>query len=173
MINYILKVMKDRIKKYKVEYIQGIFICIILEIFIRYSAFNYDKKNEKNYSNFRRGLFKLINGCSLKTKNPFFQKISNLVKGEKYVIQNSIEENKVFRNECVVTTWNFFHFLSHFFLTFFYPFFYPEIFAISFLYEIYEYFSFKCHDLSDVMYNVIGIFGGYPLRKMYDKYNKK
>jgi hypothetical protein len=169
MINYTLKVLKERINKYKYQYIFGILIALSLEVFIRYSAFDYDIKKESSYSDFRKYIYKIMNDCSIKTKNKNLQNFSYFVKGQKYVIQNSNDENEVFRSECITTTWNVFHFFSHFILVFIFPYFYREIFAISFLYEIYEYFAFKCHDLSDVIYNIMGLFLGYQLRKIYDK----
>ena len=163
----------QRFKKYKVQYIQLALLSIIIDLFCRYSSFYYKKKEEKNYSNLRREVNRIINGCFIRVKDRFLQKISNFVKGENYVPLNSPSEKLKFRTECIISIWNMFHFFSHAFFTFLFPYFYREIFLGSFLYEIYEYFAFKCHDISDVIYNVMGIFLGYKLRKMYDKYNKK
>jgi hypothetical protein len=169
MLKYNIKTLKDRITKYKVEYILFIMVGLSLEVFIRYAGMGYDIKKEKTYSNVRRELYKMASRCFYKSDKSFLQKLSHIVKGEQYVVQMSHEENMKFRKECLITTWNILHFISHLVVVFFFPYFYLEIFAVSFLYEIYEYFAYKCHDISDIFYNVIGLLMGYKLRKLYDK----
>lgn len=169
MTNYNLKAVKERFKKYKVEYIFLVLIGLGMELFIRYAGFSYDKKQEKSYTPFRRYLFEKVNGCFINSDNSFLQKLSHFVKGEKYFIQLSHSENMKFRKECITTVWNMLHFSSHLIVCFIFPFFYREIFAVSFLYEIYEYYVYKCHDISDIFYNVSGLLLGYNLRKIYDK----
>jgi hypothetical protein len=170
MINSILKAIKERIKKYKVEYILFIIIGILSHSFLKYFFFDYNASNDKNYSNMKKNVNKLCNDCFFNTKNYLLQKISFFTKGEKYIVQKSDLENVKYRKECIITNWNMIHFASHLCITFLFPYFYREIFACSFLYEIYEYIFFKCHDIADIFYNVIGIFTGYQLRQIYDKY---
>jgi hypothetical protein len=170
MLNIIKNLITERVKKYKFEYIKLICIGILVDLYVRYSAFSYDVSKESSYSDFRKNVFKITNGCFKKTNNEIFKNISDFVKGENYVVQYSKEKNKQFKRSCITTTWNFIHFLLHLVITFFFPFFYIEIFMGSFIYEIYEYFWYKCHDLTDVLYNITGIFCGYKLKKIYEKY---
>lgn len=160
----------ERFKKYKYEYIKLVCIGILIDLYVRYSAFDYDVSKENSYSDFRKYVFKITNGCFKKTNSKYLQELSDFVKGENYVVQYTKEENKAFKRKCITTTWNLIHFLSHLVITFFFPYFYIEIFIGSFVYEIYEYVWYKCHDLTDVLYNITGIFCGYNLRKMYNMY---
>jgi hypothetical protein len=169
MTNYNLKTLKERLKKYKVEYILFILVGLSMEAFIRYAGMGYDKKKEETYSDFRKEIYKKTSSCFIQTENSFLQKLSHFVKGEKYMVQLSHEENIKFCKECLTTCWNMMHFTSHLVVVFIFPYFYREIFAVSFLYEIYEYFIYKCHDISDILYNVAGLLAGYNLRKLYDK----
>jgi hypothetical protein len=169
MTIYDFKSLKKRLNKYKIEYILFILVGLSMEAFIRYTGFSYDVKKEESYSNLRRKLYKKVNGCFFKSDNQFLQKFSHFVKGEKYFVQMSLEENTKFRKECITTNWNITHFLSHLVVVFLFPHFYREIFVVTFLYEIYEYYGYKCHDISDIAYNVSGLLLGYKLRKLYDK----
>ena len=170
MTNYNLKALKERINKYKVEYFFFIIVGVSMNFIVQYTALKYDIAKEKSYSNFRRKVYKLFSSCFITSDNFFLQQLSNFVKGENYVPTMTPEKNKKFRTECIVTTWNLLHFLSHLLVVFVFPYFYREIFITSFIFEIYEYFGFKCHDLSDIIYNIVGLLAGYKLRKIYDKY---
>ena len=169
MSKYNLKNFVLRVKKYKVEYILFILVGLLMYAFISYTGLSYDESQEHTYSPLRRNLNKMTNECFLRSDNRILQKLSHFVKGEKYIVQMSHEENTKFRKECITTTWNMLHFLSHLAVVFFFPYFYREIFTVSFLFEIYEYYVFKCHDLSDIMYNLAGLLLGYKLRKLYDR----
>ena len=169
MSKYNLKTLKDRINKYKVEYILFILVGLSMNYFISYTGLSYDKSKEHTYSPLRRNLTKMTTGCFIKSDNIFLQKLSHFVKGEKYIVQMSDEENLKFRKECITTIWNMLHFMSHLTVVFVFPYFYREIFAVSFLFEIYEYYVFKCHDISDIIYNIAGLLLGYYLRKLYDR----
>jgi len=169
MSKYNLKTLKDRINKYKVEYILFILVGLSMNYFISYTGLSYDKSKEHTYSPLRRNLTKMTTGCFIKSDTVFLQKLSHFVKGEKYIVQMSDEENLKFRKECITTIWNMLHFMSHLTVVFVFPYFYREIFAVSFLFEIYEYYVFKCHDISDIIYNIAGLLLGYYLRKLYDR----
>ena len=169
MSKYNLKTLKYRINKYKVEYILFILVGLSMNYFISYTGLSYDKSKEHTYSPLRRNLTKMTTGCFIKSDNIFLQKLSHFVKGEKYIVQMSDEENLKFRKECITTIWNMLHFMSHLTVVFVFPYFYREIFAVSFLFEIYEYYVFKCHDISDIIYNIAGLLLGYYLRKLYDR----
>jgi hypothetical protein len=169
MTKYNLSSLAERIKKYKVEYILFILVGLSMNAFISYTGLSYDKSKEDSYSPLRRKLNKMTSGCFLRSDNPILQKLSHFVKGEKYIVQMSDEENLKFREECIITIWNMLHFISHLGVVFFFPYFYREIFAVSFLFEIYEYYVFKCHDISDIIYNVAGLYLGYKLRQLYDR----
>jgi hypothetical protein len=173
MTEYNLNNLVARIKKYKIEYILLMLIGLFMDLFVRYTGLSYYKSEEHTYSNFRRKLYEMTSGCFIRSDNIYLQKISHFVKGEKYVVQMSDEENTKFRKECITTKWNMIHFASHLIIVFIFPYFYREIFTVSFLYEIYEYYVFKCHDISDIAYNVAGLYLGYNLRKWYDKMNHK
>jgi len=169
-ITEIINKIKERIEKYKKEYILFLICCVLLDRFVRYASLSYNIKEEKNYSNFRKNIFKIISGSFITTTNPFLHQISHFVKGENYLVQFSKEKITKYRKECIVTCWNFFHFIAHFVAVFMFPYFFREIFLLSFLYEIYEYIVFKCHDLSDIVYNIMGIYLGYNSRKFIDTY---
>ena len=169
MSKYNLKTLKDRINKYKVEYILFILVGLSMNYFISYTGLSYDKSKEHTYSPLRRNLTKMTTGCFIKSDTVFLQKLSHFVKGEKYIVQMSDEDNLKFRKECITTIWNMLHFMSHLTVVFVFPYFYREIFAVSFLFEIYEYYVFKCHDIYDIIYNIAGLLLGYYLRKLYDR----
>ena len=169
MSKYNLKNLVARVKKYKVEYILFIIAGLIVNTFINYSGLTYEVSKEHTYSPFRRYLYKKVNSCFMRSDNPIFQELSHFVKGEKYIVQLSHEENIKFRKECIITTWNMLHFSAHLVMVFLFPLFYREIFTVSFLFEIYEYYVFQCHDLSDILYNIAGLYLGYQLRQLYDR----
>ena len=64
---------------------------------------------------------------------------------------------------CFITFWNITHFILYTILAYLVPSFYIEFFFIGVLWEILEYFTFKCHDANDLFSNLAGIMLGRAL----------
>lgn len=150
------------------NYIQLAIIAISIEIFLNVIGFQYDRT--ANNPLWLKRMHEIMHHyCSIRTENEFLQWISQFVKGTNYITVFSPDENREYAKNCVVTPWNMFHFSSHFILAFFYPSCWISIFLVSFTYEIYEYIRFRCHDISDIFYNVMGILLGLWSRKQWDR----
>lgn len=163
MVNY--QHIKEFYLKNKKNIIQLIIICVLVDYSLREIFYN-NKLNDNN--SWKKKLNNFVAKCFYETKNPQLQKISKQLKGSQYLYGESSEINDRYRSSCLVSRWNIIHLVSHIVITFFYPKFWHLIFLTSFIYEFYEYYKFKCHDYSDIVYNVTGIFIGLKLRKMYD-----
>jgi hypothetical protein len=80
-------------------------------------------------------------------------------RGENYFLTDSELDQKNINN-CIITFWGLSHILLYFILTFLLPSFYIEFFIFGIIFEIYEYYFFKCHDIMDIFLNTIGIIIG-------------
>ena len=160
--NSILFSTKEHIIKYKYDYIILIIIGAIIAYFVQVVIFDY--KHEDPHWPITRKVHSFIQDCTYKSDNKYLQAISEFTKGKNYIMQFDDETNKIYRKECIVTNWNSFHFLSHFILVLIFPHCYLAIFLASFLYEIYEYVAYDCHDIADVFYNIFGIILALTIR---------
>ena len=64
-----------------------------------------------------------------------------------------------------MTRWQCVHLFGHFVLGFLFPMFAGELLLATTLFEVYEYVSCNCHDVTDLVYNVVGTYLGVALRR--------
>lgn len=79
----------------------------------------------------------------------------SFLRGKNYYLndETSTEKNK----NCLTTMWNGIHVLFYFILGLLFP---EHIKILSFLgiaFEVFEFFVFDCHDISDIIYNELGL----------------
>jgi hypothetical protein len=80
-------------------------------------------------------------------------------RGKKYFIGTPYYKQKEIK-KCILTFWGLTHFVLYFILSYLFPAFYIEFIILGILFEIYEYYKFKCHDYNDLILNALGIFLG-------------
>lgn len=107
-----------------------------------------------------------VGGCAIETRNGFLSKVSQATKSRTYNPLLSDEENAEFVKNCITTTWHVIHFVGHIVIAFVAPMFWPEILMLSTAFEFYEYFTCKCHDVTDIGYNTVGVAIGLGLRRL-------
>lgn len=110
-----------------------------------------------------------MNKCVKRSDNKILQDINFFAKGENYVPGFNQKENEELRRTCIITRWNAFHFLSHFILVLIFPRCWVTIFIVSLLYEIWEYVTFKGHDIGDIFYNSMGVGLALLIRRVFMK----
>ena len=139
----------------------GVILVVVLELCIGH---NYRKAPDTVVSKSVRWTW----GCVYETDVPLLQKYSQLTKSKSYNTVMTPDENAAFVKRCLITKWHAIHFVGHIMVAFFLPLFPIEIILASTAYEIYEYFRCKCHDVSDIVYNVAGVMCGVYLRRSAD-----
>jgi len=102
---------------------------------------------------------KMHTSCSMTCKTKQCKKHIKITRGDKYFISLP-EHEQIHIKSCVVTFWSLSHLAMYFILTYLVPSFYIELFFIGLVFEIYEYYKFKCHDINDIFFNTTGILLG-------------
>ena len=160
---------KSHFRLYQREYIQLFFIALIGKHVLNVITLHYTHPSDatRQAPSFKERIYRVMHHtCPVRTKNPTLQRLNLWMKGENYDASGTPEHNKKLRTECLVTPWNVSHFVAQFIITFFYPMQWLAIFMASFLFEIHEYVEYKCQDVSDILYNGLGI-GSALLLKRY------
>jgi uncharacterized membrane protein AbrB (regulator of aidB expression) len=126
-------------------------------------------------------LYNLIQKCVIYIEHPLVAKLTSL-RGKNNFTVNDVEknlENKIKQKNgknndkyCILSLWA----LTHIFLYMLIGFFCPDLFIPSFIigviYEIFEKYSFDCHDVLDIFYNSLGFGIGFGINKMVFTNNK-
>lgn len=159
---YLLIKLKDRIINNLDDYMQCISLAFLVST-IAVFLINYDYTQNKDSLLSKSA--KWTWGCVYKTNVLSLQSYSLWSKSSEYLPLESKETNDEYRKTCFVTRWHMLHFVLHIIVAFVYPKFVVELIMTSTLFEIYEYFSCNCHDITDIFYNVTGALIGYYLRK--------
>lgn len=159
---YYPKVLQRKYKMFKTEFYMVALILITLTcICVAMINYDYTKNHTSWISNVNRATW----GCAIRTDNPYLQKYSQATKSATYIPKASAEENKEFIRTCFTSIWHVIHFVGHLIGGFLFPMWWFEILALTTAFELYEYFSCRCHDVSDVVYNTAGILLGVYLRQ--------
>lgn len=154
----------DHYSRYRYKYVALAIISLLIELFMQVVGFHYKPSPDRD------GVVDRIHEvmhkyCTVRTKNPWLQKIGHRLRGENYITTNSPEDNQKYTRECIVTPWNMFHFSAHFVLVLLFPECWVSIFLVSLTYEAYEYVAWKCHDYGDIFYNALGVALGLGVRQ--------
>ena len=90
-------------------------------------------------------------------------------RGKGYFLKNGKQNAEQCDNlkYCVFTMWSFMHFIFYILIGFFCPSLFFLTLSIGIIFEIFEYFTFDCHDILDVVYNSSGFGVGYLLHKLF------
>lgn len=150
------------------DYIYASILAIIIWKTTEY-IFLDDKYQNKNNSKLKKYLNDLLWSCTYETDNKVLQNIGDMTKGKKYFFIRGEEYNDIYRKKCFLTTYHVAHFLMYVIYGFLFPAIFYEIFVVSTLFEIFEYYYCNCEDIMDVLYNFIGLVVGYNLRMSYIK----
>jgi hypothetical protein len=102
---------------------------------------------------------KIHKTCFMNCKSKQCKDIITNFRGDTYFISTPKNEQKNIHN-CIITFWGLTHIILYFILTFLIPSFYIEFFILGILFEIYEYYFYKCHDITDIFLNTLGIIIG-------------
>jgi hypothetical protein len=89
------------------------------------------------------------------------------LRGEKYYRDNTTIEDRLRLRECIATNWNVLHFCLFFVIGVLCPNvkFLLTIFLLSVIFELYEYHAYKCHDVTDCLYNAAGLGMAYIFKR--------
>ena len=125
-------------------------------------------KNAVNHKKKKDWLTNTLSKCVVKYKSSWTEKIT-LRRGSGSFI--TIGKNKKVNKDetmryCVFTMWAATHVITYMFLGFFCPSLFWLTFIIGTLFEIFECFTFDCHDILDIFYNTIGFGIGYLIQKI-------
>jgi hypothetical protein len=102
---------------------------------------------------------KLHRMCYLECNSKNCQDIITNFRGENYLLTDvDLDKNNI--KNCIITFWGVTHILLYLLLSFLFPSFYIEFFIIGIVFEIYEYYFCKCHDIMDIFLNAFGIIIG-------------
>jgi hypothetical protein len=159
---YYIKNLQYRIQRYPVHAILlmscGILACAFIIKMMNHNPF----VDNKMFSLFAKQTWR----CFYESDNPYLQAYSKATKSATYIPFISQAENDEYVKKCFITVWHMIHFVGYLLTAFAFPMFWPEILIASAAFELYEYFSCKCHDVSDLVYNSSGILIGVLLRKV-------
>ena len=97
--------------------------------------------------------------CFINCKSEECKNFISTNRGDSYFISIPESEQDYIKT-CIITFWGMTHFLLYFILTFLVPSFYIEFFFVGIVFEIYEYYYYKCHDINDIFLNTLGIIIG-------------
>lgn len=91
-------------------------------------------------------------------------------RGKQYYIADNDSNNDNIKY-CIATFWSIAHFTMFLIIGLLLP--EHPIIAIcgGIIFEIYEYFAFKCHDALDIFWNTSGFAIGYTIAKIFFKYH--
>jgi hypothetical protein len=155
--------MFSRIQNNKGQFMCLVGVGVVLSLIaIRTFSHDYKKDNTSLFGKFAEASTQ----CAYRTKNPFLQAYSQLTKTKNYLTQESKEVNDDYVKTCFTTSWHCIHFVVYLTLGYAFPLFWREIIVGATAFEIYEYFSCNCHDVTDIFWNCLGVFVGYHLRKI-------
>jgi hypothetical protein len=143
--------------------VQLIIIGLFYYILIDKIGLSYDKNIK--YPKLTHDIHNYLLLCGIKTENKNVQSLIKNIRGKNYNPVWDETTNKSYAKSCITTNWNLFHFFSHIIITFLYPQVYPLLLLTTTLFEIYEYIEYDCHDYTDIIYNVVGIYIGLKLNK--------
>ena len=154
--------LKNRIVRNSDAYMQCISLAVLVStIAVFLIKYDYTRKPDSLLSKFAKWTW----GCVYRTDNPLLQSYSLWSKSSEYLPLESKEINDEYRKTCFITRWHMLHFVLHIVVAFVYPKFVIELIMTSTIFEIYEYFSCNCHDVTDIFFNVTGAMRGFYLRK--------
>lgn len=100
-------------------------------------------------------------GCNSEMCRPFL-----CGRGNKYIIEETSPEIEEKARNCMLTTWNFSHFIFYTVIAFLCPEYPLELFMIGNIFEYYEYLAYECQDTTDILANTMGIATGVSLAKI-------
>lgn len=97
-------------------------------------------------------------GCTLGTHGiKTLENYSLHTKSDTYFPAASEEENRAFVKGCFMSRFQFIHLVGHFLMALVFPHFIGTIWITTALFELYEYVGYRCHDVTDLLYNTIGL----------------
>ena len=83
-----------------------------------------------------------------------------------YIGDDFTEEEKEMLNGCVITFWNFTHFLMYIPFGYLLPDYLVEVMCLGLFFELYECHRFNCQDMTDLVMNFSGFMIGKSLRTL-------
>lgn len=122
------------------------------------------EKVNNNY--FIESINKINTSCFLPCHSNICNNFANLSRGKQYFISGNKDINDKIKN-CLITFYNFSHFILFFLLGFFSPNYCVFSFIIGLLFEYYEFIYLNCHDIWDIFWNFFGLVVGFYLQKYY------
>jgi hypothetical protein len=145
---------------YKKYNFKNIMLCLIILTVAFIYIFIFTQYIENINDDSILGLLaKLHKKCFWNCETNQCKEIIKNFRGDKYFIFTPESEQKNIHN-CIITFWGLTHIILYFILTFLIPSFYIEFFILGILFEIYEYYFYKCHDITDIFLNTLGIIIG-------------
>ena len=148
------------VKKNNKYSLKNISIVIIIYIIAYLYCLYYAPKIEHiNDNSFQGKINKMNKSCLYNCKTEICKDMVDNNRGETYFIATK-KEDQIHIKDCLLTFWGFTHFLLYFVLALLVPSLYIEFFFIGVIFEIYEFYKYKCHDGTDIILNTLGILLG-------------
>ena len=154
----------DRLSTYRCQYLIILCLYALTHLALCHIFFDYDGNTAYDST---KTIQQNLNTCAISTNNPTLKKFSKAIKGNNYRIDHSGKTDVNFLETCIVTTCNIAHLTFYIVLALLAPDLWPELLVICVGYEVFEYIKYDCHDYTDPIYNAIGIYIGYNLRRSW------